>query len=154
MPTGQLYPPHKLPDLDQLLINTEALHNVTITTAEPGSSRLNINATTTHPTTGEQIPLAIRWQFIKWHGDALLALMDQRLAPYDEGRVDAASLGLDRNTRDSAVLWAAFVELREAYRQAHQFHAYSIAKLDNTARYNSRPSKAHATRIRERGTRR
>lgn len=150
MPTGQLYPPHKLPGLDQFLTGPTALHDVHVTfgyTTGSGDPDINILAATADPNGQVYIPLAIRQADPR--GPELIAVVGHRSASYNNGAVEPADLGLDRGTRDGAMLWAAFVELREAYRQANQirdaymaqFRGYVVAKLDNSTRYKSRPSK-------------
>lgn len=159
MPTGQLYPPHKLPGLDQFLTAPEVIRYVTITTEDPQSEYLDIRAETTHPSTHQPLGLTITWEAEDREPVSAVVRIGKHAAPYNEGRVHAADLGLDTGTREGAILWAAFVELREAYRQAiqirdtyiTQFREYAIAKLDQTASSHTRPTKEQATALRTPG---
>jgi hypothetical protein len=158
MAAPQIYPPHKLPGLDQFLAQPTALHDVTIT-ATPGHD-LEIRAITTGPPGSPDVPLEIRrlnipFTSVLWamYGSgAMIVSIGDRTAPYRDGAVTARELDLDRDTIEGAILWAAYVELREAYRDANrildaymdQYRTYIVEKLANSISYFSKPRRGEA----------
>lgn len=146
MATLQVHPPHKLPGLDEFLTRPTSLRNVAIASDEHGS--LHISATTKGLPGRPDVPLAIlRIELkpgtaaIRIFGPTVMAVsVGDRIAPYNDGAVEADDLGLDRSTLEGAILWAAYVELREAYRDANrildayldQYRAYTVTKIGNS----------------------
>jgi hypothetical protein len=155
MASGQLYPPHKIPGIDQFLQDPGPLHNVTITPTGTTPIHINVHATATSRQSGEEIALGIYWQpGDPGPGMAMHGRVGDLEASIEHGDAGPEWLGRPHPRDVGPGLWDLFQSLWAVYLHARHlrdaylddFDEYLLARIDAATLRYSHPNRARLAR--------